>query len=218
MMRWLGNIRSAFGARVKTVTGRKASGKRGRKRPGRSGLVAITAMLALSGVLRLGSEAGSAFALASDPVEHDPAVTEDAACTTADDIALVLAALDDREARVAARESELQDREQALAVAETQIQRNMVALEAAESRLAATMARASTAAEEDLERLTSVYENMKPKDAAPVFAAMDPKFAAGFLGRMRPDVAAAILAGLAPESAYAISALLAGRNADAPTE
>lgn len=192
--------------------------ERPRRRGGRNALMAIAAMLALSGLLRLGSEAGSAIASGSDAIEPAQTDAGTAACTTPDDLAAVLAALDEREARVATREEELADRLQALAVAETQIQRNMAALEDAESRLSSTMARASTAAEEDLKRLTTVYENMKPKQAAPVFAAMDPKFAAGFLGRMRPDVAAAILAGLDPEAAYTISALLAGRNADAPTE
>jgi len=209
-MSWLG--------KTKTLVAKRASKATSRRRGGRSVLMAIAVMLALSGILRLGSEAGSAFASGSETTRPDPAATGADACTTPDDIAVVLASLDEREHRVAARESDLADRLQALAVAETQIQRNLVALEEAEARLAGTMARASTAAEEDLERLTSVYENMKPKQAAPVFAAMDPKFAAGFLGRMRPDVAAAILAGLAPETAYAISALLAGRNANAPTE
>ena len=209
-MSWLGRMKP----RVVPGAGKPARRQRG----GRNVLMAIAAMLALSGVLRLGNGAGSAFASGADAAEPGPAAQGGDDCTAPEDIATVLAALDDRESRVAARESQLADRLQALAVAETQIQRNMAALEAAESRLSSTMARASTAAEEDLDRLTSVYENMKPKDAAPVFAAMDPKFAAGFLGRMRPDVAAAILAGLAPETAYAISALLAGRNADAPTE
>ena len=180
--------------------------------------MAIAAMLALSGVLRLGSEAGSALASASDPIGRDQEAESGADCTTADDIAVVLAALDDREARVAIRESELQDRLQALAVAETQIQRNMAALEEEESRLSSTMAQASTAAEADLERLTSVYENMKPKDAAALFEEMDPQFAAGFLSRMRPEIAAGVMAGLSPKAAYTISVVLAGRNAMVPKE
>ena len=38
------------------------------------------------------------------------------------------------------------------------------ALKLAEERLSATLARADTAAEDDVARLTTVYENMKPKD------------------------------------------------------
>ena len=78
------------------------------------------------------------------------------------------------------------------------------------------MAYADTAAEGDLARLTAVYENMKPKDAAALFEEMDPDFAAGFLGRMRADSAAGIMAGLSPPVAYSVSVLLAGRNANVP--
>lgn len=205
-------------ARLKPRVATGGGKPRKRRRGGRKVLVAIALMLGLSGLLRLGSGAGSAIASVASDIGADGQAAELAECTTPDDIAVVLASLDERETRVAARESELAARLQALSVAETQIQQNLVALEEAEGRLSATMARASTAAEEDLQRLTAVYENMKAKQAAPVFAAMDPKFAAGFLARMRPDAAAAIMAGLDPEAAYAISALLAGRNADAPTE
>ena len=80
------------------------------------------------------------------------------------------------------------------------------------------MATADKAAENDIGRLTAVYENMKPDQAAALFRLMEPSFAAGFLGRMRPDSAAAILAGLEPDLAYSISVVLAGRNADVPRE
>ena len=149
----------------------------------------IAAMLALSGGLRLGAGIGWAEASAAAEGPDDRAEVA-GSCETPDDIARVLALLKEREDRVVSREGALADRLQALAVAETQIASNMAALEEAEARLSATMAHASTAAEDDLARLTSVYENMKAKEAAPVFAAMDPKFAAGFLGRMRPDAAA----------------------------
>ncbi len=88
----------------------------------------------------------------------------------------------------------------------------------AEARLRENLALADGAAEQDLVRLTAVYEAMKPAEAAPLFAAMAPEFAAGFLGRMRPDAAAAILSGMNAEAAYAISVLIAGRNALVPKE
>ena len=105
---------------------------------------------------------------------------------------------------------------QALALAEEQIEARLAALVAAEEDLAATISVADSAAEEDIARLTAVYENMKPKDAAALFEEMAPEFAAGFLGRMRPDAAGAVMAGLDPKTAYTISVLLAGRNADVP--
>lgn len=194
--------------------------KRGRKRRrgGRGVLWTIVIMLVASAVLRLGGETGRAIAAGvGAAVEHGASAPE-VACEGSADIAAVLALLQEREEKVAARESALADRLQALAVAEAQVTQHMAALKEAEASLEATMALASTSAEDDLARLTSVYENMKPKEAAALFAAMAPEFAAGFLGRMRPDAAAAIMAGLEPKTAYAISVLLAGRNALVPTE
>lgn len=188
-----------------------------RKRRGPRGVLWIIALcLATSGVIRLGVGSGAAIAGELAALTRDTPETLD--CPDDDDINEVLALLQERETRLSERESVLASRMQALAVAEEQIARNMTALEAAETSLKATMALASTAAEDDLARLTAVYENMKPKEAAEVFAAMDPQFAAGFLGRMRASTAAAIMAGLAPDAAYAISVLLAGRNAEVPTE
>ena len=87
-----------------------------------------------------------------------------------------------------------------------------------EAKLRATLAVADGAAEADVERLTAVYQAMKPKDAAALFETMSPDFAAGFLGRMAPESAAAILSGMSAEAAYGISVIVAGRNAKAPKE
>lgn len=202
---------------------RAGGSRRRRKVFGRGILWLIALVFAASGLLRLGGETGQAVArevaeLAAGRAEdgvgpRDPVQ----ACGSEADIAEILARLQEREARLARREAALEDRLQALSVADQQIRTNMAALVEAEAELEATMALADTAAEDDLARLTSVYESMKPKDAAPLFAAMDPQFAAGFLGRMRADAAAAIMAGLEPQTAYSISVILAGRNADVPT-
>jgi flagellar motility protein MotE (MotC chaperone) len=105
-----------------------------------------------------------------------------------------------------------------LAATRKEILQKLEALEDAEARLSGTISRVETGAEDDISRLTAVYENMKPKEAAELFSQMAPDFAAGFLARMRPDAAAAIMAGLTPRAAYAISVVLAGRNAGAPRE
>lgn len=200
----------------------KAVGKRalrGRKRRGARGILWVIALtLGASGLLRLGGDTGQAIASGLAMAMDGPESQPEGACASPPDIAQVLDLLASREARLDDREAALADRMQALHVAETQIARNMAALTAAEAALEETMALASSAAEDDLARLTSVYENMKAKEAAPLFAEMAPEFAAGFLGRMRPDTAAAIMAKLDPQTAYSISVLLAGRNAGVPTE
>ncbi len=193
---------------------------RPRRAFGRGSLWVIALLLATSGAVRLGAS-GQAIAREVSALagEHAEASATGAGenCGSEADIAEVLARLSDREAKLAVREAALEDRLQALSVAEIQIGKNLTALVEAEAELEKTMALADTAAEDDLKRLTAVYENMKPKEAAPLFAEMDPKFAAGFLGRMRSDAAAAIMAGLEPQVAYTISVILAGRNANVPT-
>lgn len=200
---------------------KQVKSRRPRRRGGRAALWVVILMLLSSGLLRLASGTGDALAqevagLAEGRADADAPAPE--GCAPTEDIAGVLTALDQRKARLEAREAEIADREAAIRLAEDEIARNLAALEDAEIRLAEMVALSEKAAEGDLAKLTSVYESMKPKEAAALFETMAPDFAAGFLGRMRPDIAAAIMAGLTPETAYTVSVLLAGRNANAPTE
>ncbi len=130
----------------------------------------------------------------------------------------LLIAIQDREAELNAMEMRLNDREQVLRVAAIKIEEQLAQLESAEKRLASTIALADEAAEKDIQRLTAVYENMKPKSAADIFETMDINFAAGFLMRMRPDAAAAVMTSLSADAAYSISVVMAGRNVGVPTE
>lgn len=193
-----------------------------RQRAGRGALWLIAGLLCASALLRFGSGTGAAIARELDAfrpaadLEAAPAAPAQAAAPPDVEIAALMAELRGRTEHLEARERAVQTRMAALALAEEEVARNIARLEQAEADLRATMALADTAAEDDLARLTAVYENMKPEDASPLFQQMSPEFAAGFLGRMRPDAAAAILSGLAPETAYTISVILAGRNANAP--
>lgn len=196
-------------------------GKQKKKRKGsRGALILITGFFLASGLLRLGSGTGSAIAREVEALTNNEKEETNVpqACESSDGIGDLLLAIKQREARVLEQEESLANRLQALGVAEVSMKKNLAALIEAESNLKATMALADTAAEDDLSSLTTVYENMKAKDAVPLFEEMDPQFSAGFLGRMRPDAAASILAGLTPAKAYSISVILAGRNAQVPTE
>ncbi|MEM6587625.1 MAG: hypothetical protein AAF641_04190 [Pseudomonadota bacterium] len=212
--------------------------KRAGKRAGRSVLAVIAGLLIASALVRLGGGAGQAVALVTDGAmntmmqdgaEKGPekgtappvgaAMAEDFPPTMgASEISDMVAAFQAREARLVAREEALEDRMAALRVADQQISEKLAKLEQAETQLRETIALAETASKDDLDRLTLVYENMKPKQASALFEEMDPNFAAGFLGRMRPEAAAAIMAGLSPESAHLFSVVLAGRNANVPQE
>lgn len=177
----------------------------------------IAALLASSGLIRVAFGPGQAIArevaaLTSVPEMH----AEGQICKTDDETSAILAALLKREAAVKTRERLLDEKQQSIAFSETEIRKNLDMLEATEKALAATIAAAQTASEDDLARLTSVYESMKAKEASVLFEEMAPEFAAGFVARMRPDAAAQIMSGLEPSTAYSISVILAGRNALTP--
>jgi len=187
------------------------------RRRGRGTLNIVAGLLVASALVRVFAQADPA--VAQDVAEMDDTMTPVSAPAPTDiDPDSLLAALQAREAALEARESQLRERLQALRLAEIEIDDKLQALVAAEESLAATIALADTAAETDLAQLTTVYENMKPKEAAALFEEMTPEFAAGFLGLMRSDAAAAIMTELEPETAYSFSVVLAGRNANVPTE
>lgn len=193
-----------------------ASGHRRSVRSTRGALALLAAILAASALVRFGEGVGHAMAGSEEAVAAPPAAGGEAQC--AEDALAMLASLREREQRIIQREADLDRREAAVAEARGQTESLLASLTEKEAELARTLTIADEAAEADITRLVAVYESMKPKDAAPLFAVMDPRFAAGFLGRMRPEASAAVLAGLEPQKAYEISAELAGRNADAPKD
>ena len=134
------------------------------------------------------------------------------------DLPALLKAIQAREAQLAEREAYIDRRQQTLAVAEQRIREQLLALTEAEEALAATLNLADNATEEDVARLTEVYQRMKPDEAAEIFETMDIQFAAGFFTRMRPDASAAIMANLPAELAYSIAVVMAGQNARAPRD
>lgn len=191
-----------------------------KRRVGRGSVLLIASLLITSAMLRIGAGLDIAVAGGTSPekiqtVEPTASKQQKHGQDRAE-MGRLLAALQEREARLDEREQKIDARTKALAVASEEIEGRLQALEETEARLRETLALADGAAEGDLARLTTVYESMKPKDAAALFQTMEPDFAAGFLGRMRPEFAAAIMAGFPPDVAYSISAILAGRNASVP--
>ena len=139
------------------------------------------------------------------------------AATTAEAETL-LAAIRERGGQIAVEEARLADRAQTLAVAEARLAEHLAAFERARASLEETLAVADQAAERDIERMTVIYENMKPAEAAKIFERMDVTFAAGLLARMRPELAAQVLTGMSADSAYALTLTVASRNSRVPTE
>ncbi len=191
------------------------------RRAGHGALLAIFLLFVGSGVARLGGGAGLAIArevgdLAAATRSGDR-MGQEACPKPPPDIAKLLHALQAREKKLASRQHDQDLRERNLDLARQEIESRLSALKRAEAKLKATLAQADGAAEDDVSRLTALYENMEPKQAASLFREMAPDFAAGFLGRMRPEAAAEVMAGLPPKTAYSISVILAGRNMNVPT-
>lgn len=193
--------------------------RRSRGKPRQKVLGSMALVLIVSVVLRIGEQAGAATAQTisapPSPVERADRILG----MPLDDqtLPVLLEQFKAREAALIEAERRAAERDAALAAAAESVAEQLAELQAAEEQLAATLAMTDVAAAEDLERLAAVYENMKPKDTAALFAEMAPGFAAGFLGLMRPEAAAAIMTELEPIQAHLISVMLAGRNATAPT-
>lgn len=204
---------------VRQVLVRRRSSATSRERGGQV-LAIVAVLLIASALVRIvvGPAAAIAREIADSSDDAGEAVNVAEDPEIAPELIALLAEVKAREAALAEREAEIEARVEVLALVEEQVALDLERLEAAEASLRATISVANQAAETDIARLTSVYENMKSENAAPLFQQMEPSFAAGFLGRMRPDAAAAILAALDPELAYTISVVLAGRNADVPVE
>ena len=186
------------------------SARKPRLKPGRGALAIVAIILASSGALRLGSGIGRA--LAEVPAATEMSLPKNCPAPPA----ALAAALTEREQKLKTQEAAVAQRLAALALADQAITKRLGELKVAEDEMKKTLSLADGAAENDLAKLTAVYEAMKPADAATLFDKMDPAFASGFLGRMNPEAAAAILSGMNPDIAYSISVLIAGRNANAP--
>ncbi len=187
--------------------------------PRKTGTITVIVGLFLaSGLIRL-AEIAPAIAQEIAPLETAaPDAMQMASAEPSPDMPALLKAIQEREAQISEREAYIDRRMQTLAVAEQRIREQMAALTEAEAKLAATLSLADNATEEDVARLTEVYQRMKPADAAGIFETMDIQFAAGFFSRMRPESSAAIMANLPADLAYSISVVMAGRNANAPRE
>lgn len=182
--------------------------------PGIGAMTVIAALLFVSAALRLLGVSNVAFALDGQGESQNNASIAVDWPEQDGNLGVLLSSFQSREQRIKAEEQRISKRLEQLIQAEASIASQLAKLEEAELQLRKLLSIADSASEDDVARLTSVYENMKPKAAAIVFEEMAPEFAAGFLARMRPDAAALVMAGLNPQTAYAVSVVLAGRHID----
>ncbi|MGH1576525.1 MotE family protein [Planktotalea sp.] len=177
-------------------------------------LTVIATLLLVSAGLRLVGVSTAAFALDAQVQPPTPANGISTQIEETQEMDALLESFQAREEKLEIEERRISVRLDDLGRAEKEIIEKLEQLTRAEERLRSLLAVASTASEDDVSRLTAVYENMKAKDAAVIFEEMEPGFAAGFLARMRSESAAAVMSSLSAKSAYAISVVLAGRHSD----
>ena len=186
--------------------------------PAVGGLALIVACFLGSAVLRVSESAPAVADEIGSMKGFAPATGEVSGCEATDDADILLLAIREREGELDRTAAELDVQARQIGEAEEGLRVQLAAFEEARAGLEATLAAADGAAERDIDRMTTVYENMKPDEAALIFEEMDVRFAAGLLARMRPELAASVLSGMKPDAAYALTLSIASRNTGVPLE
>lgn len=155
---------------------------------------------------------------AGEEKEAEEAVTADAAPDTPIPAAepeiskserTVLQSLAERREELDARAKELDTRERLLAAAEKRVEDRVAELKAIEAKINERIGAEDKANEERLTGLVSMYETMKPKDAARIFERLDMGVLIDVVTRMQPRKMAAVLAAMDPVVAQDLTVELA---------
>ncbi len=125
----------------------------------------------------------------------------------------LLKALRERHVALDQKESDLDDRLRYLEIIEARVDEKLVELKKSNASLSELVSFADEAAQNDIDLLSKMYEQMKPQKAGEIFDKMDPTFAAGFLTQMNSENAALILTNMNTDKAYEASLIIASRNA-----
>ncbi len=123
----------------------------------------------------------------------------------------ILESLHDRRQRLDARNRELDMRESLLKAAEKRVEAKVSELRGVETRVKTEMGDRDKAEAKRLQGLITMYENMKPKDAARIFDRLDMKILVKVSTRIKPRTMSAILAQMTPEAAERLTVELANR-------
>jgi flagellar motility protein MotE (MotC chaperone) len=123
-----------------------------------------------------------------------------------------------------ARRGQIDDRErlldtqlQLLAAAEAKVDSKMKALNGVKAQIQALLGQADQQEQAEIDRLVTVYEKMKPADAAAVFATLDDKVRIPVAAKMKVSALAQILAKLPTTEAKKVTESLAHRYSAAQT-
>ena len=123
----------------------------------------------------------------------------------------VLQNLGTRRGQLDDREKALDTQLQLLAAAETKVDAKLAAVTAVKAQIQALLGQADQQQAADVDRLTLVYQKMKPRDAAAVMATLDDKVRIPVAAKMKDSALAAILSQMPTLEAKKLTESLAQR-------
>jgi flagellar motility protein MotE (MotC chaperone) len=127
----------------------------------------------------------------------------------------ILERLQERRQELEQRARDLDLRENLIKAAEKRLEARIAELKEAEARVNAAMNARDEAEAARFKGIVTMYETMKPKDAAKIFDRLDPKVLIEVAGQINPRRMSEILALMSPEAAERLTVELA-RRVNAP--
>jgi len=129
----------------------------------------------------------------------------------------VLESLGKRRESLQQQEGQLDLREKLLQATEERIKKQVEELKKLEERIEAAVEEKKRQEKDEIAGLVTMYENMKPKDAARIFDRLSLPILMKVVGQMKPRKMAAVLAKMSPEAAEKLTVAIASNGA-APAE
>ena len=123
----------------------------------------------------------------------------------------ILESLQGRREQLDARSRDLDMRENLLKAAEKRVEAKVAELKDVEARVKTAMGDRDQAEEKRFKTIISMYENMKPKDAARIFDRLDMKILVEVSTHVNPRGMSEILANMSPDAAERLTVELANR-------
>lgn len=130
----------------------------------------------------------------------------------------VLESLNQRRQELEARARDLDMRESLLAAAEKRIEARLSELKDVEARLNAGARKHDDMEAAQFKGLVTMYENMRPKDAAKIFDRLDLKIQVDLVAQMNPRKMSDILAQMSPETAERLTTEIARRSGSSTSD
>jgi flagellar motility protein MotE (MotC chaperone) len=130
----------------------------------------------------------------------------------------VLESLNQRRQELEARARDLDMRESLLAAAEKRIEARLGELKDIEARLNAGARKHDDMEAAQFKGLVTMYENMRPKDAAKIFDRLDLKIQVDLVAQMNPRKMSDILGQMSPDAAERLTTEIARRSGSSPSD